>query len=104
MADDPTPTPVYTATPAAGVRAVLDAWGQVLAPVAAAGRDHVDPKDRRFAGPEWEHPVFDLMRQGYAVMANAMMSAVDQAPGLDDAARERARFAMRTLVEAMSPA
>ena len=105
MADDPTqPDPATPATPAAGVRAVLDAWGQVLAPVAAAGRDAVDPKDRRFAGPEWEHPVFDLMRQGYSVMADAMMKSVDQAPGLDDAARERARFAMRTLVEAMSPA
>ena len=103
MADDPTP-PDPTATPAAGVRAVLDAWGQVLAPVAAAGRDAVDPKDRRFSGPEWEHPVFDLMRQGYSVMADAMMKSVDQAPGLDDGARERARFAMRTLVEAMSPA
>lgn len=102
MADNPTqPDP---ATPAAGVRAVLDAWGQVLAPVAAVGRDSVDPRDRRFAGPEWEHPVFDLMRQGYSVMADAMMKLVEEAPGLDEAARERARFAMRTLVEAMSPA
>jgi len=103
MADDPTP-PEPQSPPAAGIRAVLDAWGQVLAPVAAAGRDKVDPKDRRFAGPEWEHPVFDLMRQNYATMAEAMMKSVDQAPGLDDAARDRARFAMRTLVEAMSPA
>jgi len=103
MADDPT-QPDPSAAPAAGVRAVLDAWGQVLAPVAAAGRGAVDPKDRRFAGAEWEHPVFDLMRQGYSVMADAMMKSVDQAPGLDDGARERARFAMRTLVEAMSPA
>jgi polyhydroxyalkanoate synthase len=102
MADDPTPP--ESATPAAGVRAVLDAWGQVLAPVAAAGREAVDPRDRRFSGPEWEHPVFDLMRQGYSVMADTMMKSVDQAPGLDDAARDRARFAMRTLVEAMSPA
>jgi len=103
MADDPT-QPDPSANPAAGVRAVLDAWGQVLAPVAAVGRDAVDPRDRRFAGPEWEHPVFDLMRQGYSMMADTMMKSVDQAPGLDAAARDRARFAMRTLVEAMSPA
>src|SRR3569623_112851 len=102
MADDPTP-PEPQSPPAAGIRAVLDAWGQVLAPVAAAGRDKVDPKDRRFAGPEWEHPVFDLMRQNYATMAEAMMKSVDQAPGLDDAARDRARFAMRALVAAMRP-
>ena len=103
MADHPTPSAGETA-PAAGIRAVLDAWGQMLAPVAAAGRGTLDPGDRRFAGPEWEHPVFDLMRQGYAMMAEAMMASVEQAPGLDDEQRGRARFAMRTLVDAMSPA
>ncbi len=88
----------------AGVRAILDGWGALLRPVAEANRDKVDPRDKRFSGPEWEHPVFDLMRQGYAMMADAMMTSVDAVPGLDAAQREQARFAMRTLVEAMSPA
>jgi len=87
-----------------GVRAVLDVWGQMLAPIAAANRDRVDPRDKRFAGPEWEHPVFDLMRQGYTMMADTMMQSVEAVPGLEGHAREQARFAMRTMVEAMSPA
>jgi polyhydroxyalkanoate synthase subunit PhaC len=88
---------------AAGIRAILDGWGEILKPIAEANRDKVDSRDKRFAGPEWEHPVFDLMRQGYAIMADAMMAAVDAVPG-DAAQKERMAFAMRTLVEAMSPA
>jgi polyhydroxyalkanoate synthase len=97
-------TALPTDAAAAGVRAILDGWGQLLAPIAAAGRDTVDPKDKRFAGPEWEHPVFDLVRQGYGVMSQAMMGLVDTVPGLDPAQKSRMTFAMRTLVEAMSPA
>lgn len=100
MTDQPDTPPDLSA----GYRAMLDAWGAMLAPMAAAGRGVVDPKDRRFTGPEWEHPVFDLMRQGYSVMSRAMMKAVDDMPGLDEQQRARAHFAMRTLVEAMSPA
>ena len=102
MSDTPTPT-ASVPDLSSGIRAILDGWGTLLAPVAAAGRDKVDPKDKRFAGPEWEHPVFDLMRQGYAVMAEAMMAAVDTVPG-DAEQKARMQFAMRTLVEAMSPA
>jgi polyhydroxyalkanoate synthase subunit PhaC len=104
MADDPAP-PALAAQPdlKSGVRAILDGWGALLKPVAEANRDKVDPKDKRFAGPEWEHPVFDLMRQGYSIMADAMMAMIANVPGT---AEEKARveFAMRTLVEAMSPA
>jgi polyhydroxyalkanoate synthase subunit PhaC len=90
--------------PALAIRAILDGWGAILKPVAEAGRDKVDPKDKRFAAPEWDHPVFDLMRQGYRVMADTMMASVESLPGLDAGQREQTRFAMRTLVEAMSPA
>ena len=100
MADDPAS---ITTDAAAGIRAILDGWGQILAPIAVANRDKVDPKDKRFAGPEWEHPVFDLMRQGYSIMAEAMMTAVDKMP-VEAHQKTQMAFAMRTLVEAMSPA
>jgi polyhydroxyalkanoate synthase subunit PhaC len=107
MADSPAPIADSTASPVpdlkAGVRAILDGWGALLKPVAEANRDKVDPRDKRFAGPEWDHPVFDVMRQGYAIMADAMMSAADAVPG-DAEQKARMAFAMRTLVEAMSPA
>jgi polyhydroxyalkanoate synthase len=89
---------------AASIHAVLDGWGKLLAPIAAAGRDRIDPKDKRFAAPEWEHPVFDLVRQGYGIMSDAMMGMVENVPGLDPSQKSRMTFAMRTLVEAMSPA
>jgi polyhydroxyalkanoate synthase subunit PhaC len=104
MADDPTPMTNVSPDLGHGVRAILDGWGAILKPVAEAGRDKVDPKDKRFAASEWEHPVFDLMRQGYRVMAETMMASVEALPGLDEGQREQTRFAMRTLVEAMSPA
>ena len=102
MADDPTP-PATQPDIGAGVRAILDGWGAILKPIAEANRDKVDPKDKRFAGPEWEHPVFDLMRQGYTIMAEAMMAAVDNVPG-DPQQKTQMAFAMRSLIEAMSPA
>jgi polyhydroxyalkanoate synthase subunit PhaC len=111
MADSPDPKPpslpdfaAMGADPSAAYKAILDGWGPLLAPVAAAGRDRVDPKDKRFAGPEWEHPVFDLMRQGYAAMSDMMMKSVETVAGVDPAQRTQMEFAMRTLIEAMSPA
>ncbi|MEP6785841.1 MAG: alpha/beta fold hydrolase [Sphingomonadales bacterium] len=102
MADDPAP---IAAEPdiATGVRAILDGLGNILAPIAAANRDTVDPKDKRFSGPEWDHPVFDLMRQGYGIMAQGMMAIVDQTIAEPDA-KARMKFAMQTLLDAMSPA
>jgi polyhydroxyalkanoate synthase subunit PhaC len=90
--------------PLAAYKHALDAWGQVLKPLAAAGRDKVNPRDRRFSAEQWEHPVFDLMRQGYQVMSDYMLGAADQIEGLDPAQKAKIGFAIRTVVEAMSPA
>ena len=92
------------ADPLAAYKHALDAWGQVLKPLAAAGRDKVNPRDRRFNAEQWEHPVFDLMRQGYQVMSDYMLGAADQIEGLDPAQKAKIGFAIRTVVEAMSPA
>ncbi len=85
-------------------RHALDGWGKLLAPLAKAGRDKVNPRDKRFAGSEWEHPVFDLMRQGYQVMSDYMLGAADALEDMDPSQKARMSFAIRTLVEAMSPA
>jgi polyhydroxyalkanoate synthase subunit PhaC len=94
-----------TATdPLTAYKHALDVWGQVLKPLAAAGRDKVNPKDRRFAGEQWDHPVFDLMRQGYQVMSDYMLGAAEQLELADPANKAKIGFAIRTVVEAMSPA
>ncbi len=82
----------------------IDSWAPLLAPLAAAGRGKVHPRDKRFAGSEWEHPVFDLMRQGYSVMSDYMLGAVENLDNVPPEQRARIAFAVRTIVEAMSPA
>lgn len=82
----------------------IDSWAPLLAPLAAAGRDKVHPRDKRFAGAEWEHPVFDLMRQGYSVMSDYLLGAVENLDNVPPEQRARIAFAVRTIVEAMSPA
>jgi polyhydroxyalkanoate synthase len=102
MSDQPDPT-APPVDPAAGIRAILDSWGALLSPVAQAIDAPADHKDKRFAAPEWQHPVFDLMRKGYAVMADTMLKSVDAVPGLDPQQQAQAKFAMQALVDAMSP-
>jgi polyhydroxyalkanoate synthase subunit PhaC len=95
---------IQAADPMTAYKHALDAWGQVLKPLAAAGRDKLNPKDRRFQAEQWEHPVFDLMRQGYQVMSDYMLGMADQLELANPAEKAKASFAIRTLVEAMSPA
>ncbi|MEP7351040.1 MAG: alpha/beta fold hydrolase [Sphingorhabdus sp.] len=97
-------TGMSAADPLSAWKHALDAWGKVLAPVAEAGRDNLNPKDRRFSAPEWQHPVFDLMRQGYSVMSDYMIEAVNQMDGLEPAQKSKIDFAMRAMLDAMSPA
>jgi polyhydroxyalkanoate synthase len=95
---------VATTDPVKAYRAALDAWGAVLEPLAKAGRDKVDTSDRRFTAPQWEHPVFDLVRQSYQVMSEYMLTAADQLVGLADQDKAKMDFALRSIIEAMSPA
>jgi polyhydroxyalkanoate synthase subunit PhaC len=87
-----------------GIQAILNQLGSILEPVAEANRDLLDPNDKRFAAPEWNQPVFELIRQAYTITAETLMAAVDAVPAENDQQRTQMRFAMRTLVDAMSPA
>ncbi len=61
-------------------------------------------RDKRFKAPEWrEQPVFDFLRQSYLTIAEHLLKTVEQVEGLDEAQRERLRFATRGFVDAMSP-
>jgi polyhydroxyalkanoate synthase subunit PhaC len=115
MADDAPPrhkkpdvvlesTAFAAAQPLAAYRTILDGWGEILAPLAKAGRGKVNPRDKRFAGSEWEQPAFDLVRQGYQVMSDYMIGAAEALEGVDAAQKAKVAFATRTLVEMMSPA
>jgi polyhydroxyalkanoate synthase len=61
-------------------------------------------KDRRFAAPEWhESPVFDTIRKTYLAISDKMLGTAKGVEGLDDEARQRLLFGVRSFVDAMSP-
>jgi len=79
----------------------LEAWSEMLGQYSEAA----ETKDRRFASPEWrENPIFDTVRQSYQAISNKLMGTVEEIEGLDEAARNRLRFATKGFVDAMSPA
>lgn len=60
--------------------------------------------DKRFAAPEWtDNPVFAIMRQSYAAVAEQMLAATDAIDGIDAQAKAKLRFATQNLVDAMAP-
>jgi polyhydroxyalkanoate synthase subunit PhaC len=70
------------------------------------GRSAVRPAktDKHFSQPAWTHnPVYRRLVQAYLVDAAAGMPDVDEVD-LDARSRERARFALTLLVEALAPA
>ena len=79
----------------------LEAWSGMFGQYAAAG----EVRDRRFAAPEWRNnPMFDTVRQSYLAISDRLLGTVESVEGLDDAARERLRFATKGLIDALSPA
>jgi polyhydroxyalkanoate synthase len=62
-------------------------------------------KDRRFADPAWrEQPVFALIHQTYLLMAERLSEMVDDVQGVNEQEREQLRFALKSVLDAMSPA
>ncbi len=63
-----------------------------------------EPGDRRFSGRQWrENPYFDYLRQSYLLASKYLEELVDAAD-LPLQAKERARFAAKQWIDAMSPA
>src|SRR5205823_4496677 len=88
-------------------RTYLDLWastmrrmvGEPAPPVAEA-----DPKDRRFADPEWSsNQFFDFLKQAYLLGTDWANRLVENAEGLDPHTRQKAEFYMRQIANAVSP-
>ncbi|MEN9684213.1 MAG: class poly(R)-hydroxyalkanoic acid synthase [Pseudomonadota bacterium] len=61
--------------------------------------------DRRFADPAWrQQPFYALVHQTYLMLAERVLTLAEQAEPGDPARKEQLRFAVRTLIEALSPA
>jgi polyhydroxyalkanoate synthase len=62
-------------------------------------------KDRRFADPAWRgQPVFALIHQTYLLFAERLSEMVDEVQGVSEQEREQLRFALKSVLDAMSPA
>ncbi len=88
-------------------QAYLELWahavkrlaGEKPAPVAQP-----DPRDKRFADPEWStNQFFDFLKQAYLLSVQWADRMVKDASGLDPQTAQKAEFYMRQIVNAVAP-
>jgi polyhydroxyalkanoate synthase len=88
-------------------RAYLDLWagavkrmaGEPAPPVASP-----DPRDKRFADPEWtQNQFFDFLKQAYLLTTNWADYMVKDAEGIDEHTRAKAAFYVKQIANAISP-
>jgi polyhydroxyalkanoate synthase subunit PhaC len=88
-------------------KAYLELWGNAVKRLAGETSEPMvrpDPKDRRFADPEWStNQFFDFVKQVYLLSANWADSLVKDASGLDPHTRQKAEFYVRQVANALSP-
>jgi len=73
--------------------------GEPAAPVATP-----DPRDRRFADPQWsENQFFDFLKQIYLVTSRWAADMVDEAAEVDPHTRQKAAFYVKQIANALAP-
>ena len=88
----------------------FDIWQKSVAQLSGEPASHAEQpdtkrKDKRFADADWQaNPFFDFLQKVYFATASWADTMVTEAEGLDDRTREKARFYMRQVTEAISPA
>ena len=88
-------------------RAYLDLWGAAAKRLSGEEAGPVvtpDPKDRRFADPEWSsNQFFDFVKQAYLLSTNWADHLVEDAKELDPHTRQKAEFYVKQVANALSP-
>jgi polyhydroxyalkanoate synthase len=88
-------------------KAYLDLWantvkrmaGETVEPVVSA-----DPRDKRFADPEWSsNQFFDFLKQAYLLTVQWANHLVKDAEGLDPHTMQKADFYVRQIANAVAP-
>ena len=88
-------------------KAYLELWtvaakrltGETVAPVIAP-----DPRDKRFADPEWSsNQFYDFIKQAYLLTAQWSDRLVKNAQDIDPHTRQKAEFYIRQIANAVSP-
>ena len=88
-------------------RAYLDLWAGAVKRMAgeqAVPAASPDPRDKRFADPEWsQNQFFDFLKQAYLLTVNWADHLVKDAEGIDDHTRAKAAFYVKQIANAISP-
>lgn len=66
----------------------------------------IEPKrgDKRFKHEEWsKNPIFNMLKQNYLLMSDAMLAMVDSVEGIDEKTRQRLGFFTRQWINAVAP-
>ncbi|KKC26629.1 PHA/PHB synthase family protein [Sphingomonas sp. SRS2] len=100
------PTPIFAdpekfaAQQSELIKAGLGLFGQMFQGSPGAEAAH----DRRFKAAQWrETPIFGIMADAYLLLCDAWIKGVDTLEGLDPRQRERLKFGVRAIADAMSP-
>jgi polyhydroxyalkanoate synthase len=90
---------LYAAYGEVWTNALTKMMGQNVPPVVAPA-----PGDNRFKDPEWSNnPYFDFWKQAYLVTTNWAEGLMENTPGLDERAQQKAQFYLRLVASAASP-
>jgi polyhydroxyalkanoate synthase len=85
----------------------LSIWQRTLGQIPAEEKSALQEKaerDKRFAAPEWSsHPLFDMIRQSYVLVAERLLGSVDAMVGVDDRQKAKLKFQTQQFVDAMAP-
>ena len=88
-------------------KAYLDLWGAAAKRLSGEDTSPIatpDPKDRRFADPEWSsNQFFDFIKQAYLLGTSWADHLVKNAKGLDPHLQQKAEFYVKQIANAVSP-
>ncbi len=88
-------------------RAYLELWATTVKRMAGEETPPAatpDPKDKRFADPEWsQNQFFDFLKQAYLLTTQWGEKLVKDADGVDEHTRAKAEFYVKQIANAISP-
>ena len=88
-------------------KAYLDLWANTVKRMAGEQVEPVvqpDPRDKRFADPEWSsNQFFDFLKQAYLLTVQWANRLVRDAQGMDAHTRQKAEFYVRQIANAIAP-
>jgi polyhydroxyalkanoate synthase len=88
-------------------KAYLELWGEAMKRLSGETYEPIvkaDPRDKRFADPEWSsNQFFDFLKQAYLLGTDWADHLVKNAEGLDPHTRKKAEFYIKQIGNAVAP-